>query len=270
MNLIIRDAEISAEMESTPGFRVLRSEQWENAPTPRNLFVLSTASQLPSLGRLLQQARRRHDLKLLCVRNDIGVELLPLQFQRARLHALSKTLFYQEPSLPHRVLQAWRLGATQTLIAHAVLLDGQLHVMNCALQSFKVDIDQIPALAHLKELEWKEFIIDPDGSFIHWPTPDIHVDLEMIRYACDPVWRMKQEHHRLLHHASFGEAIRVLRRANRLTQTSVKGISSRHLRRIENGEPATERVLHALADAHAFSTQEYLSHLADLIQRMKK
>jgi len=66
----------------------------------------------------------------------------------------------------------------------------------------------------------------------------------------------------LLHDKRLGNAVTDLRHDRGLSQSDVKGISARHLRRIEEGE-STPRLatLRRLAEAHGLPLNEYLGEL---------
>jgi hypothetical protein len=41
------------------------------------------------------------------------------------------------------------------------------------------------ALKRIPDAERANFSMDEDGSYIHWPGPDIHLDLDAVRVAID-------------------------------------------------------------------------------------
>lgn len=62
----------------------------------------------------------------------------------------------------------------------------------------------------------------------------------------------------------YGAAIRKLRDEAGISQTRVKGITDRHLRRVEQGAcRATAKVLRNLATAHGMELNAYMDKLAD-------
>lgn len=62
----------------------------------------------------------------------------------------------------------------------------------------------------------------------------------------------------------YGVAIRSLREERGLKQSTVDGVTERHLRRVEHGQqPVSKGILEALATAHGMPLEEYPNALAD-------
>ncbi|NJL53442.1 MAG: helix-turn-helix transcriptional regulator [Hydrococcus sp. SU_1_0] len=61
---------------------------------------------------------------------------------------------------------------------------------------------------------------------------------------------------------SFGKAIATVRKAHKLNQDAIEGLSDRHLRRIENeGQQPTLDVLKKLAASHGLDLEDYLTEV---------
>jgi hypothetical protein len=244
------------------GIRVLQEPHRQTAESARNVFVLVLATALPEVAEFVSLANRRHQLRALFVRDDMNAYWIPQLFERAGLRTLRNTLVHSDLIMPGRVLRAWANGAQEQLIADAKVADDRLFVTSCALQQYEVTFDKIAALKSLPELVRSRFTIDEDGSYLHWAEPDIHLDLDAIRVAIDPVASRKALEAKALHHQQYGRAIAKLRLEKGLKQSDIPGLSDRQVRRIENGEGTTYDSLSRLANAHGMGLDEYLNQLA--------
>ena len=153
------------------------------------------------------------------------------------------------------------------MIADAYVSDGGLIVYDCAMRRFEVRFDRLEAFAGFASGDLRVFDVDEDGSFIHWPTLDLHVNLEMIREAIDPEYKARRLKESDAHHRRYGRAIAALRRRQGLRQTDFEGLSERHLRRIEGGAPINQAVLEALASGHGMTLEAYLDELAEQMRQ---
>lgn len=265
IHVVLNDSMLSRSIRTTRSIQVLRSIPSDAANRAGSLFVLSTATGLPDVQSLVHSSIRQHVLKMLLVRSDINAELLPQMFHRAGLRTMKNTLVYTDLSLPRRVLQAWRLGAADQLIAHAAVVRDRILIVDCSLNTLEIEFDQLPCLRQLSPAARDRFEIDADGSCLHWPEADVHLDLDAARYATDAGWRKRQDLKRITHDSAFGTAIRRLREEQGLTQDSFPALSPRQLRRIEGGAPASSRSLEALSEAHGMELNEYLDKVAQLL-----
>lgn len=154
-------------------------------------------------------------------------------------------------------------GAQDKLIADAAVSDGRLFVRSCALESFDVGFDEMPALARLPEEERADFTIDEDGSFLHWDWNDTHVGLEMIRSARGPEFRDAVRMQGLTLDRRFGLAVRDVREKRGLRQADIVGLSAQQVSRIESGAGAPRyETMQKMASAHSLTVQQYLDAIA--------
>ena len=170
--------------------------------------------------------------------------------------------------IPCRIIKAWQSGSQHDLIARAIMADDYLLVMNCALESFQIRFDDLPALKKLSIKERSKFKVSDSGSYIYWPSGDIHLNIDSIRYVTDENWRKKFDLERIIHNKNFGRAIASVRQQHGLDKTSIHGLSDRQLRRIENegARPGIE-TLTTLARAHKMDVNIYLNEIANHITR---
>lgn len=244
-------------------FRVLRQPDQESAGHARNVFVLVSATELPHVSDFVSAVNRRNQLRALMVRDDVEPSSIPQMFERAHLRMTRNTIVHSDDSVPRRVLTAWAHHAQDQLIAKASVSKDLLFVLSCALQPYEVAFDDMAALKCIPKTERERFIVDEDGSYVHWPGPDIHVDLDAIRVAVDPTARAKAVAAKARQDARYGAAIARFRLAKGLKQSEIEGLSERQVRRIEKGEGTSSEALRRLAAAHRMDLDEYLREVAE-------
>jgi hypothetical protein len=170
---------------------------------------------------------------------------------------------HSDITIPRRVLTAWKYRAEKKLIANATVVDDRLMVISCEPEVLEVSFDELPSLRRVPKRDRAKFSISDDGSYLHWESLDIHLDIDAIRSATDPTWKDKCMVQRMAHDARYGAAIAQLRRDFGLRQTDIPDLSDRQLRRIENGEAPTAGALRALSSAHGMDLHKYLAALAE-------
>ncbi len=109
------------------------------------------------------------------------------------------------------------------------------------------------------------FTISSEGSYLHWPEGDVHIDLDAIRCLKDAGWRRKKERERLLYDLRFGEAVAALRTQRGIKQAEIQGLSERQVRRIEKGERTKLATLAVVAGSHGLSLEKYLDEIAEML-----
>jgi hypothetical protein len=221
-----------------------------------------TASELPTVAEFVSTANRRHQLRALLIRDDVQPSSIFQMFERAGVRIVRNTVVYSDTSVPRRILNAWTQNGQHALIAKASASKDRLFVLSCALQPFEIAFDSMAALRRIPVGERGNFVVDEDGSYIHWPGPDIHLDLDAIRAAIDPEAHSRAEAAKVLHDSRYGAAIGKLRLRVGLKQSEIEGLSERQVRRIEKGEGTTYEALRLLAKAHGMEFSAYLNELA--------
>ncbi len=244
-------------------FHILRSPDQQSAGTARNVFVLVSATELPSVARFISTVNRRNQLRALLVREDVEPGAILQMFDRAHLKMVRNTILHPDDSVPKRLLTAWAHDAQDQLIAKASVSEDRLFVLSCALKQYEVAFDGMSALKSMSREDRQKFTVADDGSYIHWPGPDIHLDLEAIRTAIDPKARAKALAAKMRHDARYGQAIARVRLAHGLRQSDIAGLSERQVRRIEKGEGATPEALRRLAAGHQLDLDVYLKEIAE-------
>ncbi|HXW92551.1 MAG TPA: DUF2442 domain-containing protein [Terriglobales bacterium] len=262
LTVLVHDPGAQTAVPAAEGIRVVRHPHTQTAQRARNVFVLVLATELPEVAEFVSLANRRHQLRALFVQENMDAHWLPFLFERAGLRTLRNTLVHKGWTVPSRVLRAWAHGAQDELIADASVADDRLFVTSCALESLEVPLVEIPALKSVSASDRRNFEIDEDGSYLHWPGPDVHLDLDSIRVAIDPSARKRAFHARAVRNLRFGKAIAQLRTARGLKQSDIPGLSERQVRRMERGESSGYESLSRMAAAHGMSIDHYLDEAA--------
>lgn len=162
---------------------------------------------------------------------------------------------------------ATRCLSQHDVIASATVAGDKLIVISCAPTTYEVAFDDVPALAVIPRQEREQFELDEDGSFLHWPSTDTHIDLDAICNAIDPEYRERARVAKATHNREYGNAIAALRQQSGLRQSDVDGLPEAQVRRIEAGAPTSVDSLRLLAKAHNLRLSAYLDRLADQLEQ---
>jgi hypothetical protein len=261
--ILLLDPESGDAVPQSGSFRLLQRVRQGYGESLRNLFVLCAASELERAADVVSAVNRRHQLRALFVRQDADPEWLPQLFDRANFRALRNTFIHSDLAVPRRVLTAWKHRAEKQLIANATVVDDKLLIMSCEPQTIEIAFDSIRALARIPLKQRNVFTISDDGSYIHWPASDTHLDLDAIRSVIDPNWRDECDARTVAHNKTFGQRVAMLRRHCGLRQSDIAGLSERQVRRIEAGEAPTADALRFLAASHNMDLAAYLNAVAE-------
>lgn len=253
----------------------------------------------PGLPRS-QPARRRHPLHVVVLSHADDDQLVLSDTRMAPVIAHAFHLLFTEPSThPDRVAQwmrrtnirsehrlhivrvenleapqvsdllarlchAFRPELGEGRIVDAYLAGKVLYVRGPQRRMLHVPVESVTVLRNLSATELQDFRIDPDGSFIHWPGPDIHLGWNQLLQIMDPLEVHKAQQRSADFNRRYGAAIRKLREEAGIPQAKVEGITQRQLRRVEQGDcRATANALHALARAHKLGVNEYMEKVAN-------
>jgi len=231
-------------------------------------FIAVAASSLVEYTEEIRKVLDTKEFRILFLREDVSLDWLPDQLLRSRLPTnklLHKILLFSDWCIPERVIQAWADNSQHAMIANAYVTEELLIVRNCALEKLEIPFTD-PILRDIPLRERNQFEIDEAGSFIHWPSKDIDLDFDALRYVVDPQFKKKLDAQRVLFERKFGQAVKKIRESNNLTQADIEakaGISERQLRRYET-EGIKPRVssLEKLAKAHNMDLNTYLEKVA--------
>ncbi len=185
-----------------------------------------------------------------------------------RLHVV-KVESLEVPELAQllgRVCLSLAPGETRGNIVDAYLVGGSLQVRGPMHRMLHVPVRSLATLADQPQSVLRNFTIDPDGSFLHWPDLDAHLGWSQFLQAVVPEELRKAQQRTVGFNERYGAAIRKVREAVGLPQSMIAGLTERQLRRIEFGEcRATSRAIAALAKAHGLGANAYLERLAKVM-----
>lgn len=247
-----------------PSFTVFRKPDLGKV-NARDVFVLTSVPHLPAVTEFVRAANHRNHLRTLFVRENDNAQFLPQMLYEAKLRTSRHILVHTDKDVPKRVLTAWSLGCPDQLIATAQVIDDELFVMACDHTLFRVSFAGMPALKRIPPKQRSSFTISSEGSYMHWPEMDVHIDIDAVRSLNDDAWREKKEREKLIYDLRFGSAVAALRKRRGLKQTEIQGLSERHVRRIEKGERTKVDTLAILARSHGWSLKEYLDEIAEIL-----
>lgn len=226
----------------------------------------SLAAKFLKLNRLKSETIKNNstksELDLIYLENSVI-----LQVKRKNQPVV--TYYGFDPKVATRIKSAWQWEAEADLIAIAAFAPGtastaedSLLVMGCDLKTWEIPFPALPSLNRISQSERENFEIDEDGSYLYWKCSDLHVDLEEIKAAVDLKFKEQLLIEKLEYGKSFGKAIAAVRKAHKLNQDAIKGVSDRHIRRIENeGQQPTLDALKKLAASHGLDLESYLAEV---------
>jgi len=186
------------------------------------------------------------------VKDDQRILLAPVgegeeEFARRLLTALDKA------DDDRRILDAW--WEESTFVVVSATQEG--------FRKSRVPLEKLPVLQRISEAQREGFEIDEDGTFIHWPSGDIHLGWEQFECAVDATARLKAEQQVEGFNRAYGAAIEGLRKEKGLRQSDIAGLTARQVGRIDHGQcRATLSALQKLAKAHDISVNEYMEELS--------
>jgi hypothetical protein len=261
---MVCDPDGASFVPSGKRFRVVTQADLAIVEQSQNVFVLTAASCLSDVAHLVTTTNRKHKLRALFVRTDVDPRLLPQVFEHAGLRTMRNTIAHYGHELPSLILRAWEMGAQQELIADISVVGDTLHVISCEPQSYVVPFDAITPLQRASVEDRRKFTLAGDGSHVHWPTIDVHMDLAGLLASIDV--RLRAETSKHAYGSSYAKAIGHFRKARALRQTDIVGLSEREVRRIESEGEVTLESLRKLAAAHELDLADYLDRIATLAQ----
>lgn len=241
-------------------------KKFEKKPSP--YILMADLASIESFSEFYKNNQKlKTNLRGLLIREEEqdGLEISHL-LETLRI-STKLVLGIHDPETLDRIIYAWKIGAQNELIATASVLGKFIAVKGCNFERLIVPFAKIEALKDAKDEDLKKFEIAKRGNYIHWPTLDVHLDLESFKVALDPKLKVKIQNEMTKDNAKFGEAIRDLRKAHGLTQGDFE-LSDKQIRRFESGEHRpTLKAYEALAKAHKMGVSEYMNKLAELYQR---
>jgi hypothetical protein len=166
-----------------------------------------------------------------------------------------------------RVCSALGGDGSRRSIIDAYLSGDALLVRGTKHRLLHIPVSSVPALRDEPRDVVRNFEIDPDGSFIHWPELDVHLGWNQFLQIVDPEALRRAQQRSVGFNERYGAAIRTVREQAGILQSKVVGLTERQLRRIEQGEcRATGAAINALAKAHGLDANSYMDRLTQAMK----
>lgn len=154
-------------------------------------------------------------------------------------------------------------------IVDAFVLGGELNVLTGDMEQRTFPIRRIPELVPLSARQRGDFRIDQDGSYLHWPSHDVHTGVSQLLQQFDPMFMVDVEIERN-ERDQTGAALRAMREQRGLRQTDIPGMSERQVHRIETGVsrlrwPSVQK----FAAAFGIEPKPFLDELAGHVETLR-
>jgi transcriptional regulator with XRE-family HTH domain len=128
---------------------------------------------------------------------------------------------------------------------------------------------RIPCLGEQGGPSLSEFVIDSSGSFLYWPSLDLHLGASQLLQAVDPMHLADIEIRRYAT-TKVSTALLTIREEAGLRQSDIDGLSERQVRRLEKEESRfTAEAARSYASALGCSLDEFLGHLSRRITELR-
>ncbi len=264
--VIALDPEVSRHIPKSRWYRKYRKLQDSLLDEFSALYLSVSLRDLPEVSSFVREANNKRYLENLFIHDPDASNLLPQYLQKAGLRLFSNLIVHQQADVPARILHARTIGAADELIADAHLVENFLVVMSCSTKTYEIELSKIAALSRKSGRDVRSFQVEKDGSYVYWPSLDVHLDMESIRGLSDPNYPEKAKQERVQSDQLFGQAVADVRRKHGLRQSDIKGLSERQVRRVETGARPRVSTLNLFAKAHSLSTNDYLNEVAETIQ----
>ena len=240
----------------------------------RLLFV-SWAKDLSAPLRIqAENVSRRWDGHLVFVGQDTPAEALST-VTRLRVQDPSRLQFVTADDLDEArahlrsFVQRFIHARSSEGILHAWWAGDSLEVLTTEFRRLTLPRSSIGALRAASAEACQELEVGYDGSHVAWPSLDLHIGIEQLQALVSPERALRRRQESEDFNRRYGAAIRTVRLARGLEQSSIPGLTARHLRRIERGESrATSKALKSLARAHGLSDAAYLAQVASALESM--
>ena len=160
------------------------------------------------------------------IRTERRVHLIESDVEDERAYIERLLLGLDSTNDDNHILDAW--WEEHTFVVVAPSLKG--------FKKIEIPLDSLRPLKNCPKKVRQNFEIDVDGLFIYWPDLDVHLGWEQFQLATDRGALLKARQQSDQFNKAYGSAIRALRRKYALRQTDIKGLTARHIGRIERGQ----------------------------------
>ena len=175
-----------------------------------------------------------------------------------------------DPGIVRRAVVSLLRDQRREAILDAYVFEARLAVILADLKRRIVNLAEVPSLERVKRQKIADFQVDENGSYLHWPSVDVHLGISQILQAIDPEYLAEVEIER--NALDFdGWAIEGWRLELGLNQADIEGFSERQVRRIEQGvSRLTAPAAAHFARAFGMTTRAFLSELATRTRETRK
>ncbi len=264
VSVLVPNPELASDLPRLPCIRQFSDPGKGPPDMGTHVFVVVSLLELPHVAAFTREANQRHHLRGLFVRDDLNSHLLPQILQRANLRTVNSLVVHSDPAVPGRVVRAFCIGAEDSLLADARVIRDRLFLLSASGETLEILMGEHPALRRIPWGDRHRFVVACDGAYVHWPTSDIHLDLQEARVFLDPEERERLRARTAQETGRFGRAVAAQRRLHRLRQRDIPGLSERQVRRYEQGARVPLSSLRLLARAHGMDLDTYLDEVAAL------
>lgn len=223
-------------------------------------------SDFPVLERNIEFIRDLHKLeKFLGMVLNVDSELYTLSSQVIEKMATKSTITKIRPvsdiAAITRVIHAWKIGAQEDLIAEFKVDDnGYFYLLGCNLEMHWGHFSKLGVFKENELKRFKQFEIDKHGSYLHWKSGDIHLDLTSIKAALDSEFKDKLLVEGVRANKDFGRKMKKVREQYKYSQGDFKGLSDKQIRRYEQGDAfPTMKALKTISESLKMTVDEYVS-----------
>jgi plasmid maintenance system antidote protein VapI len=265
---VIIDPERSVEKElKDPDHFVFRIEVAAK-DRERDAFLVLKASTLNQFAEsLIRDSLAAGNLRIVFVRMDTNADSFFDKVQELETPRLLQKLFrVTSAEQINRILHSWCDKRAEISIAGAYVDGDELLLQSCDLKRYRVKFADFKGLAELPKEKRTKFQIDEIGDRLYWPSDNVSIDLDVIRYRVDKEFRYAKDIAALSDYQDFlGQAIQSTMTKYGLTQAALAergGPTARHLYRIARGQQRlTSAMIDKIANAHGLLSEEYIAEL---------
>lgn len=261
------------------GWRSIKSwekliKHWEGFAERRGPVFVAWGSASISRDKIDQLRKLNRPIVYVIHRDDLPIQALADRMAWLRVRDENRICFIEkdkaEKSFFERYLSALDSGDCEGRIIDA-WWEGETFVVvaprTTEFAKLRVPLNKLPVLQGHSKKALQEYELDEDGSFVYWPSLDIHLSWEQFEQAVDEKAFLKARQQSETFNKAYGFAIRKLREKSNLRQSDIEDLTPRQVGRIERGEcRATHNALSKLAKAHKMSIEEYMNELANLLE----
>lgn len=198
---------------------------------------LGAAMRIPTLLRL-----RKPDQRLLLT-DDLG--------------SVRRWVIAPNRSQPYEgIIDAYVVGTTLTVFM------GDLTIRD-------FPVDRVPSIRSLEPEQLRQLEVDVDGSFLTWPSTDIHLGPSQLLQAVDPSELAEIEIERF-RSENTAVALKYMREQRGLRQADIEGLGERQVSRLEHAESRlTAGAAENFARSFNLTMTDFLDELGRLLVSWK-